>query len=162
MSDEFKSKSQKKRDAQVMLDLARELVELRVEALAQLPLTEPLRKAILDAKLLKSHGAVRRQALWIGKFLRTEGGDAVLEALTQLRAVQQGQTAEFHQVELWRTRLMAVPDGQEALTALVNAYPMIDLQVLRQLIKKAQLEREQALHTGAQRALFRFLRSLMA
>ena len=67
------------------------------------------------------------------------------------------QTANFHDIEQWRTRL--INEGREALTAFVAAHASTDVQQLRQLIKKAQVEQLDGLHTGAGKSLFRYLRS---
>ena len=61
------SKSQKKRDADALQKIGVELVALSLEKLDTLPLPDNLRRAIIEAKSLKSHGAIRRQAQLIGK-----------------------------------------------------------------------------------------------
>jgi ribosome-associated protein len=155
--NEMKSKSQKKRDAAATQAFGITLVGLNQDVLSQLPLSPRLATAIHAAKSLKSHTAIRRQALWIGKLLRDEGEEEIQAAYEQLRARDSNQTAVFHAIEAWRTRLIAAE--AEALTALMTAYPAIDGQTIRQLIKKAQEEQQRALHTGAGRALFRYLRS---
>ena len=74
------SKSQKKRDADALKKVGVELVALSVDKLDLLPLSEPLRSAILEAKRLKSHGAVKRQAQLIGKLMRSADHDDILAA----------------------------------------------------------------------------------
>jgi len=158
--NEMKSKSQKKREAALLTALGVTLAGLSGDLLDELPLSPTLRVAIDGAKTLKSHLAIRRQALWIGKLLRDEGADEIQAAFEQIKARESNQTAVFHSIETWRTRLIA--DEPHALTALIDAYPHIEIQTLRQLIKKAQDEQKRALHTGAGRALFRYLRSVIA
>ncbi len=157
--NEMKSKSQKKRDAAALQALGVTLVGLSHELLQQLPLSPLLQLAIHQAKTLKSHAAIRRQALWIGKLLRDDGAGEIQAAFEQLKAQESNQTATFHLIETWRTRLLNAEPG--ALTALIAAYPTIEAQTIRQLIKKAQDEQQRALHTGASRALFRYLRSII-
>ena len=60
--DEPKSKSQKKREADALQKIGVKLIALSLEKLDLLPLPDNLRQAIIEAKLLKSHGAIRRQA----------------------------------------------------------------------------------------------------
>ena len=130
--DELKSKSQKKRDAEGLKKIGVELVGLSMDKLDLLPLSEQLKRAIIEAKALKSHGAVKRQAALIGKLMRSAEYDAIIEAYTELLAEDSSQTARFHAVEHWRERL--INDGKDALTQLVQACPSIDVQQLRQLI----------------------------
>lgn len=154
--DEPKSKSQKKREADALQKVGVELVSLSLETLNRLPLSPQLKQAIFDAKLLKSHGAVRRQAQLIGKLMRMDGHEALLEAYEQFLAEASATTETFHAVEQWRARLMS--EGKEALTAFVAIYHPEDVQHLRQLIKKAMDEPHKTHHTGAGKALFRYLR----
>ena len=158
--DEPKSKSQKKRDAEGLKKIGVELVGLSMDKLDLLPLSEQLKRAIIEAKALKSHGAVKRQAALIGKLMRSAEYDAIIEAYTELLAEDSSQTARFHAVEHWRERL--INDGKDALTQLVQACPSIDVQQLRQLIKKAVEEQSKEKHTGASKALFRYLRPYLS
>ena len=155
--EEEKSKSQKKRDADALQKLGVQLINWSLENLDKLPLSESLRRAIIDAKALRSHGAIRRQAQLIGKLMRSSDTDAVLEAYNTILAHENAQTATFHNVEIWRNRL--INEGREALTEFVDNYHPDDLQHLKQLIKKAVEEQSKELQTGAARALFRYLRS---
>ena len=131
-----------------------------MDKLDLLPLSEQLKRAIIEAKALKSHGAVKRQAALIGKLMRSAEYDAIIEAYTELLAEDSSQTARFHAVEHWRERL--INDGKDALTQLVQACPSIDVQQLRQLIKKAVEEQSKEKHTGASKALFRYLRPYLS
>ncbi len=155
--EEEKSKSQKKRDAEAQQKLGVELINWSQDKLNLLPLPETLRQAIIDAKSLKSHGAIRRQAQLIGKLMRTSTGiDDIHTAYEAIIADEKAQTAKFHDVEVWRARL--INEGRDALTEFVDTYHPEDLQQLKQLIKKAIDEQKKELHT-ASRALFRYIRS---
>ncbi len=152
------SKSQKKRDAEALQKLGVKLIGWSMDKLNQLPLPDNLRQAIIDAKSLKSHGAVRRQAQLIGKLMRTSDLDAVYAAYEGIMADDNAQTAVFHDVELWRDRF--IREDKDALTTFVDLHHPEDLQQLRQLIKKAidEHRKDPQLH-AASRALFRYLRS---
>ena len=153
------SKSQKKRDAEALRKLGVKLIELSTAKLDTLPLTDQLRQAILDAKLIKSHGATRRQAQLIGKLMRNADSEAILNAYEALVAEDGAQTAAFHELEQWRERL--INEGKEALTEFIDGYQPADVQQLRQLVKKAVDEQNAGKHLGASKALFRFLRSCL-
>ena len=154
--DESKSKSQKKRDADMLQKVGVELIALSLDKLDMLPLSDNLRRAIIEAKALKSHGAIRRQAQLIGKLMRNTESDDILIAYEHLLAESSTQTAAFHEVEHWRERL--IHDGKDVLTEFITTYKPDDVQQLRQLIKKAIEEQSKERHTGAGKALFRYLR----
>lgn len=158
--EEEKSKSQKKRDAHEVQKLGVKLVNLDQSQLETLELSDELKQAILAAKSLKSHGAKRRQAQYIGKLMRDADYEAISTALETIQAFKNAQTAQFHQVENWRTRLIS--EGRDALTEFIECYKPENIQHLRQLIKKAQLEQSTQKNTGAGKALFRYLRSYLS
>ena len=153
---DFKSKTQQKREAEALQKVGVELIGLSIDKLDSLPLSPPLRQAIIEAKSLKSHGAIRRQAQLIGKLMRSDDFDNILAAYDNILAEDNSKTAQFHEVEHWRQRL--IDEGKEALTAFVDAYQPSDVQQLRQLIKKAVDEQSKAINKGASKALFRYLR----
>jgi len=157
--DEPKSKSQKKREADALQKVGVKLVALSMEKLDSLPLSPQLKQAIIGAKSLRSHGAIRRQAQLIGKLMRTDQSEDLLAAYEALLAEESAQTAGFHEVEQWRDRL--INEGKEALTEFIDSYPMADAQQLRQLIKKAVDEHKSERHTGGAKALFRYVRSCL-
>jgi len=155
--DEPVSKSQKKRDADFLQKTAVNFIELSLPKLDTLPLTDNLRKAILDAKSIKSHGAKRRQAQLIGKLMRSADYEAIIEAYEQIIKEDSSVTADFHEVELWRDKL--INQGKDALTEFIDAYQPEEVQQLRQLIKKAVDDQLKEKNSGAAKALFRYLRS---
>jgi ribosome-associated protein len=155
--DEPVSKSQKKREASYLQGIGVQLIELSPSKLNELPLTETLHKAIMDAKSIKSHGAKRRQAQLIGKLMRSADYDAIIEAYNRMMDEDSAVTVQFHEIESWRDRLLH--EGKEALTEFINLYHPEDLQQLRQLIKKAVEDAQKERNTGASKALFRYLRS---
>jgi ribosome-associated protein len=159
MMEEPKSKSQKKREADALQKIGVQLISLSMDKLNALPMSDNLRRAIVEAKSLRSHGAVRRQAQLIGKLMRTDESEELLNAYAQLQADDSAQTAAFHEVEQWRERLIA--EGNAALTEFISQYQPEDVQQLRQLIKKAVREHETQQSTGASRALFRFVRACL-
>ena len=78
------SKSQKKRDALKLQAIGVQLVALPLSKLDALPLPDNLRQAILDAKKMKSHGAVRRQHQLIGKLMLRADSQAIINAYESL------------------------------------------------------------------------------
>jgi ribosome-associated protein len=157
--EEEVSKSQKKREADFLQKAGVKFIDLSLTKLDALPLSDPLRKAILDAKSIKSHGAKRRQAQLIGKLMRACDYEAILATYEQLIQEDNSATADFHEVELWRDKL--IQGGKEELTEFVGAYQPEEVQQLRQLIKKAVDDQQKQKNTGAAKALFRYLRSVI-
>lgn len=155
--DDVKSKSQKKRDADALQKIGIQLVALSLDKLDQLSLSDDLRRAILEAKNLKSHGAIRRQAQLIGKRMRSADYESILAEYDAMLAGNRAQTAAFHEAEQWRDKL--IHEGKDALTEFVTTHQPDDVQQLRQLIKKAVDEHTKNLSTGASKALFRYLRA---
>ncbi|WP_131782046.1 ribosome biogenesis factor YjgA [Legionella gresilensis] len=159
MTDDFISKSQRKREAHALQDMGKELMSLPAAKLAVLPLPDNLRKAIMDAKSIKSHGALKRQTQLIGKIMRSVDSEAIMAAYSEIKAEESAKTSAFHELEQWRDRLIG--EGKSALTEFINAYPNADAQSLRQSIKKAMDEKIKGQPKGASKALFRLLRSYL-
>lgn len=155
--DEYVSKSQKKRDADFLQKMGVKFIDLSVTKLGLLPLPDNLHKAIMDAKLIKSHGAKRRQAQLIGKLMRASDFEEIIAAYEGIVAEESAVTASFHEVEVWRDRL--INEGKDALTEFIEAYHPEEVQQLRQLIKKAIDDQAKEKNTGAAKALFRYLRT---
>jgi ribosome-associated protein len=78
------SKSSRKRAAHAAQKLGEQLVRMRTQDLATLPLPEDLREAIAEARRLTGHGALARQHQYIGKLMR----DIDLAALENALAAQ--------------------------------------------------------------------------
>jgi ribosome-associated protein len=69
-TDEAPSRSARKRASHELTKLGEELVALRPSRFATLVLPELLQEAVVEARRLKSFGAQRRQAQFIGKLMR--------------------------------------------------------------------------------------------
>jgi ribosome-associated protein len=75
------SKSSRKREALYLQKLGEQLVKMRPEETATLPLGEQLGDAITEARRLTSHGGLSRQYQYIGKLMRGLDVDAIEDAL---------------------------------------------------------------------------------
>ena len=73
------SRTARKKVSSELQDIGKELLELRPNVLATLPLPEILREAIVEAKRLTSFEAQRRQAQFIGKLMRRLEPEALEE-----------------------------------------------------------------------------------
>ena len=151
------SKTKLKQEAQDLKQLGRDLVALPIARLEKLPIDERLLDAILQAKKITSNGAIRRQAQLIGKLMRGQDCAALQEEYQALLDQDKSNTAVFHDIEQWRTRLVA--DEAGALTQFISDNPEVDIQHLRQLIRKAQQDAKKNKNSGAFKEIFRLIRS---
>ncbi len=149
------SKSQRKRESTALQDLGKELFELSRDQLKKMNLPEALLEALLEAKRLTSHGAMRRQMQFIGKVMRDIDIEPINQQLAAIRGESNIAKAAFHALENWRTRLI---EDDAALTEWLLAHPDTDVQQIRQLIRNARRETAEAKPPKSSRALFKLLR----
>jgi ribosome-associated protein len=152
-----KSKSQIKRELLALQKLGRELVDLPPKGLLKIPLSDPIRGAIVHAKQLKM-GALARELKHIGKLMRDEDVDAIQTALDVLRHPHREAVKVVHVAEGWRDALLAGNDG--LLDELCIRFPDIDRQHLWQLVRNAKKEQVLNKPPRAGRELFRYLKEL--
>ncbi|HJU39895.1 MAG TPA: ribosome biogenesis factor YjgA [Tahibacter sp.] len=160
--DTAPSRSQRRRDALAVFDLAERLVNLSDTQLAQLPLDDDLRAQVLHARRITQQIARKREIQFLAKQMRRRGDDeldALRAALDHDRALSRRETAHLHRLEDWRERL--IDDGDEALSQLIEQFPHADRQHLRALARQARVERHENRPPHAFRELFRELRELI-
>ncbi len=149
------SKSQRKRESTALQDLGKELFELSRDQLKKMDLPELLLGALLEAKRLTSHGAMRRQMQYIGKVMRDIETEPILQQLAAIRGESNIAKAVFHALENWRSRLI---QDDAALPEWLAQHPETDVQQFRQLIRNARKEAAEAKPPKSSRALFKILR----
>ncbi len=132
------SKSDQKRSVERLQDLGERLAQLREEKLRKLPIDDALLQALLTLRQLKSHEAIRRHRQYIGKLMRHADESKLLAALDPLR-----QPALLRQLTLAHQKLME--QGDAAISEILQRYPAADRHTLRQHIRLARKEAEQAI-----------------
>lgn len=152
------SKSQLKRDAQALTKLGEQLVSLDEKVLRQFALPDNIRDAVMAARKIRQHGAHKRQLLYLGKLLRQIDTDDIAARLAALHTQSKQAAMAFARLEQWRDKLLA---DDQAVTALLNNYPAMDSQHLRQLIRSARKEQQLNKPPAAARSLFRYLRTMI-
>lgn len=157
--EDFKSKSQLKREMHALQDLGKALTELSEEQLNRLPLEPRLHAALLEMRRLRHREARRRQMQFIGRLMREADQPALEAAMEQFNQNSRVQVQRQQQAEQWRDRLLQEPD---ALQAFIDDHPATDIQHLRQLLRQTQKEQQAQKPASAQRKLLRYLRELMA
>jgi ribosome-associated protein len=99
------SKSARKREYIALQMLGEELIGLTREQLAGINLDETLQDAILAAKSINSHGALRRQKQLIGKLMRHQDPLPIQAALETLGGNERREKDVFRRAERWRDRI---------------------------------------------------------
>lgn len=154
------SKSQLKRESHARQSLGEELVQLNAVQLRKFELPEDLFQAIKMAQTIRQHGAKKRQLQYIGKLMRNIDVAPIQQGLDDLKGISAQAIATQHKIEQWRQRL--IDEGDSAVEALLQEYPNIDRQRIRQLLRSAQKEMQHNKPPKAFRELFKYLREFMA
>lgn len=152
------SKSEIKRDAEHLKKLGESLMALNPTNLAKIPLDDNLREAIELAQKLKME-ARRRQIQYVGKLLRNVDPEPIQEALDKVENRHNQQLALLQKLELTRDQLLE--NGDNTLNALLEEYPALDRQHLRNLVRMAQKEREANKPPKNYREIFQYLKSVI-
>ena len=137
--EEWVSKTQMKKQMDVLQDLGMELTELSSETIT-------------------SNSALKRQRQYIGRLMRDIDPAPIRDFLAKLKGDNQAHNAFLQRVEQARTRLLASDD---ALTAFVSDFPHADVGTLRTLIRNARKEAELNKPPKAFRALYQELKVVM-
>jgi ribosome-associated protein len=156
------SRSQQRREALEVFDLACALVELSDARLAQMPLSDELRALVIESRRITSHIARKRQLQFLAKQMRRREEELppIRARLEHDRGLERRVSAELHRLERERDALVA--GGDDAIAELVARHPGVDRQQVRQLVRRAQAEAAANKPPAASRALFRMLRDIAA
>jgi len=115
---EEKSKTRIKKEAEALQDLGMELMKLPVRRLEGMALPDELRKALTDARSITSKVAGKRQRQFIGA---------------------PGEPEPVKEARMWMDRLLS--NDPAHLEAFVRAFPGVEHQRLRQLLRNIQKEK---------------------
>ena len=151
------SKTKIKEAMHELQDLGAELTELSVGQLKKIELPDNLREAIRECQKIPSHGARRRQMLYIGKLMRNIDDAPIRAGLALIRGESTAETARLHRLERMRTRLL---EDESVLSEITTTWPGADLQHLRQLRRNALKEQEANKPPKNFRAIFQVLQDL--
>lgn len=158
MEDEGPSKTKIKQEMTALQKLGAEIVTLKNSQIDQLNLPEQLFDAVMEAKRLKSHEAIRRQMQFIGKIMRVIDPESIQQQMDAWNGVNDQETARLHNIENWRKKLLA---DDTSLSEFLVAHPRCDAQQLRTLIRNTRKEQAENRPPTSYRALFRCLRETL-
>lgn len=157
--DDWVSRSELKREAESLQVLGTKLIDLRPDQLKKIEIDETLRDAVEEAKRLKPRSnALKRQRQYIGKLMRYEDADTIVDAINSFDIKREEYNKVFHRLERWRDRLIA--GDQAMLDVILDEYPQTDIQFLRQLIRNTQKEIAAQKKPTSSKKLFKYLREL--
>ena len=167
------SRTELKRESTELQELGTQLLTLRADLMADLPLTDKLKDALAEAKRITNFEGKRRQMQFIGKQMRLQDPEvlqAVRDALEIQRLGSAKDTQALHLAEAWRDRLIA---DDTAVGEWIAQYPQTDTQQLRALVRQARKDAvpvsNAAVSQGlaprqsrAYRELFKLVRSILS
>ncbi len=158
MTDSKPSKSARKREQQALQSLGEQLISLGDAELASLALDERICDAVMKARSIKSHGALRRQKQLIGKLMRDLDPEPLRIALANLRADDARDKRVFARAEKWRDRL--IRERAAALDAFTveTGTPDPDLRSLLAELDVAFSERDEK---TVRRKIFRRIHEIL-
>ncbi len=150
------TKSELKRQAQDVQDLADRLIEAPEELVSGLALPEKLGDAIALARRITAYGALLRQRQFVAKLMRGVDPAPIRAALEADAVAARLEAAQFKRAERWRDRLVSERD--RAIDEFLGEFPATDREQLSRLVAAAAAERGGSAPAGAGRELFRWLR----
>lgn len=131
-----KSRSQRKREADQLDELAGFLVEMGASQLKALPVDDELKSEIRHIQRLESLPARRRQTKYLAKLLRNQDIDELSAHVARIRQSKVRQVENFHRIEMWRERLC--DEGVGVVDELEQHLSGIDLEPLRNVVRQFQ------------------------
>lgn len=152
------SKNQRKQEMAERRQLAEKLVKLPQAQLDRLPYPA-LQEATKEARRMAKPAARKRQIQYLAKLLGQVDPAPVKALIETKEAGSQAWTQQFHQLESWRSRLLA--GDLSALEEICEACPAADRQRLRQLSRLASKEQQEGKSQRQFRKLFQYLRELV-
>ncbi|SIN70653.1 ribosome biogenesis factor YjgA [Halodesulfovibrio marinisediminis] len=157
-SEEYVSRSEKKRRSTAIQKVGEDLAAFPITAIRSFNLPHDLLQAYEELQNITKHEAKRRQMQYIGKILREIDIEPIRARIEEVQEGKAAQAADFHHLERLRERL--IQDDKEALNFVVESYPDVDIQKLRQLIRNTKKEIEKQKPLKSYKLLFRYLRDL--
>jgi len=150
------TKSELKRQAQDVQDLADRLIEAPEDLVSGLALSEKLGDAIALARRITAHGALLRQRQFVAKLMRGVDPAPIRAALEADAVAARLEAAQFKRAERWRDRLVSERD--RAVDEFLGEFPAADREELLRRVAAAAAERGGSAPPGAARELFRWIR----
>jgi len=153
------TKTELKRQAHVVQDLADRLIAAPADVVAGLALPDKVSDAVALARRIPGGGALVRQRQFVAKLMRGLDLEPVRTALDAAASIARLDAARFRRAERWRDRL--VEGGDAALSEFIAEFS-IEGEELARLVAAAVSERRSGKPAGAGRKLFRQVQGALA
>ncbi|MDD1612340.1 MAG: DUF615 domain-containing protein [Methylococcaceae bacterium] len=153
------NKTQIKKEIAELFALGEEMSSLSPDQLSTLMLPEKILQAVREVSGMPHKGARKRLLKYIAGQLYQIDAAPIVEKLERIKNKSAHAVREHHLAEQWRDRL--IDEGNDAVTELLEDYPEVDSQQLRQLIRNAQKEIAAAKPPKSARILYRFVKELL-
>lgn len=156
--DGYLSRSEKKRRSTAIQKIGEELASYPISAVRSFNLPDFILQEFEELYTITKHEARRRKMQYIGKMLREIDIEPIKARIEEAQEGKAAQSADFQHLERLRERL--IQGDKEVLNTVVEAYPNVDLQKLRQLVRNTKKEMEKQKPLKSSKLLFRYLREL--
>jgi ribosome-associated protein len=155
---DYKSKTQKKKEAHSLQKLGEKLLQLSKEQIREIDIPDEVLDALNHARTIKSREGFRRQVQFIGSLMRKIDSDSIQEAVEQIEQGNYKKALEFKETEQLRDELIS--GNNELIEEILENHSKADRQQLSQLVRNAVKEAENNKPPKSSRALFRYLRDI--
>ena len=157
----YVSKSELKRDAQQYQQLAIDLAAMSNKQREKLPLSDDLVEAMVVADKIRAKSeAYRRHINYISKTLRSTDNVEDIEAAIELMLNKNNQAdVLLNKIETIRTEL--IENGDSQINELLEQYPELERQKLRQLVRQAAKEAKAEKPAKGYKELFQYLKDII-
>lgn len=137
--EDYVSRADVKREIAIFQELGIKVVNLSKAQIDKLNLDEHLYDNVLKAKTIKINTeAYRRHLQYIGKLMRFEDIDALQLDMKNVLNQNSNESAKTNVAEKLKDQLVA--EGDSAIQALIEKYPELDRQKLRQFVRQTKKE----------------------
>ncbi|MCF6248481.1 MAG: DUF615 domain-containing protein [Desulfobacula sp.] len=134
-----KSKTQIKKEAEELQKLGEELIKLSSPQLERMALPDSLRKALIEARSIKSNIAGRRQRQYIGALMREVDPEPIRTALLQANDDLFVESEITQEIRECLDRLLSGDSG--IIEEFLGACPGLERQRLKQLLRNIKKEK---------------------
>ncbi|WP_286233588.1 ribosome biogenesis factor YjgA [Thalassotalea sediminis] len=159
--EDYKSKTEIKREMHAMQDFAMKLVKLSKAQRAKVPFTEELLESLTLADKIKNKPeALRRHVRFMSKVLLETDLTDINQALDIMANKHQQDTSRHLRLEQLRDELIA--QGNDKIEEMLQNCPQMERQKLRQLVRQASKEINAEKPGKSHRDLFNYIKEYVS
>lgn len=155
---DFVSKTQLKKEAKELQDFGKILVELSDIQIEQLPLENATKNALLDFKKQQGNIAKKRHLAFIGKCLRKDDAQSAMEFLEEDKFINLRKATSKPETKEKSALEELLDKGEEKVQSIIEEYPLVERQTLRQLLRNFNSAKTDAKKASAKAKIERYLK----